>query len=81
MLFTDQHKWFFRSGQWCEGHVLSQEGWDKSGASFFGSKFAHAGVCIATFHCDGPPRTFLRRRRLSADAKNGTVTRPMKRGQ
>ncbi|HEY6968432.1 MAG TPA: penicillin acylase family protein [Candidatus Angelobacter sp.] len=37
MLFINPHQPFFGTGQWYEGHVHSQEGWDMSGASFFGS--------------------------------------------
>lgn len=37
MLFINPHQPFFGTGQWYEGHVHSDEGWDMSGASFFGS--------------------------------------------
>src|SRR5215510_11020238 len=37
MLFINPHQPFFGPGQWYEGHVHSNEGWDLSGASFFGS--------------------------------------------
>lgn len=37
MLFINPHQPFFGPGQWYEGHVHSEEGWDMSGASFFGS--------------------------------------------
>ena len=37
MLFINPHQPFFGPGQWYEGHVHSDEGWDMSGASFFGS--------------------------------------------
>ena len=37
MLFINPHQPFFGPGQWYEGHVHSDEGWDLSGASFFGS--------------------------------------------
>lgn len=37
MLFINPHQPFFGVGQWYEGHVHSAEGWDMSGASFFGS--------------------------------------------
>ncbi len=43
MLFVNPHQPFFGSGQWYEGHVHSQEGWDMSGASFFGSAFPTIG--------------------------------------
>jgi len=37
LLFINPHQPFFGPGQWYEGHVHSDEGWDMSGASFFGS--------------------------------------------
>ncbi|MEK6303259.1 MAG: acylase [Acidobacteriota bacterium] len=37
LLFINPHQPFFGSGQWYEGHVHSNEGWNLSGASFFGS--------------------------------------------
>jgi len=37
MLFINPHQPFFGPGQWYEGHVHSDEGWNLSGASFFGS--------------------------------------------
>ena len=37
MLFINPHQPFFGAGQWYEGHLHSQEGWDMSGASFFGA--------------------------------------------
>ena len=37
MLFINPHQPFFGPGQWYEGHVHSGEGWNMSGASFFGS--------------------------------------------
>jgi penicillin amidase len=37
MLFINPHQPFFGVGQWYEGHLHSGEGWDISGASFFGS--------------------------------------------
>ena len=43
MLFINPHQPFFGPGQWYEGHVHSQEGWDMSGASFFGSAFPTIG--------------------------------------
>jgi penicillin amidase len=36
-LFINPHQPFFGPGQWYEGHVHSDEGWDMTGASFFGS--------------------------------------------
>lgn len=43
MLFINPHQPFFGVGQWYEGHVHSDEGWDMSGASFFGSAFPTIG--------------------------------------
>lgn len=43
MLFINPHQPFFGVGQWYEGHVHSQEGWNMSGASFFGSAFPTIG--------------------------------------
>lgn len=43
MLFINPHQPFFGTGQWYEGHVHSDEGWDMSGASFFGSFFPTVG--------------------------------------
>ena len=43
MLFINPHQPFFGAGQWYEGHVHSDEGWDMSGASFFGSGFPTIG--------------------------------------
>jgi acyl-homoserine-lactone acylase len=43
MLFINPHQPFFGPGQWYEGHVHSDEGWDMSGASFFGSLFPTLG--------------------------------------
>ncbi|MGH9764880.1 MAG: penicillin acylase family protein, partial [Blastocatellia bacterium] len=37
LLFINPHQPFFGPGQWYEGQVHSDEGWDMSGASFFGS--------------------------------------------
>jgi penicillin amidase len=37
LLFINPHQPFFGAGQWYEGHVHSGEGWNLSGASFFGS--------------------------------------------
>lgn len=37
LLFINPHQPFFGPGQWYEGHIHSEEGWDLSGASFFGS--------------------------------------------
>ena len=36
MLFINPHQPFFGPGQWYEGHVISEEGWNLSGATFFG---------------------------------------------
>jgi acyl-homoserine-lactone acylase len=43
MLLINPHQPFFGPGQWYEGHVHSEEGWDMSGASFFGSPFPTLG--------------------------------------
>jgi len=43
MLFINPHQPFFGTGQWYEGHVHSDEGWNMSGASFFGSGFPTIG--------------------------------------
>ena len=43
MLFINPHQPFFGPGQWYEGHVHSDEGWNMSGASFFGSAFPTIG--------------------------------------
>ena len=37
LLFINPHQPFFGPGQWYEGHIHSDEGWNLSGASFFGS--------------------------------------------
>lgn len=43
MLFINPHQPFFGTGQWYEGHVHSQEGWNMAGASFFGSPLPTVG--------------------------------------
>ena len=43
MLFVNPHQPLFGPGQWYEGHVISEEGWNMSGASFFGSPFPTLG--------------------------------------
>jgi acyl-homoserine-lactone acylase len=43
LLFINPHQPFFGPGQWYEGHVHSGEGWDLSGASFFGSPYPSIG--------------------------------------
>lgn len=43
MLFINPHQPFFGPGQWYEGHVHSEQGWNLSGASFFGSGFPTIG--------------------------------------
>lgn len=43
MLFINPHQPFFGVGQWYEGHVSSAEGWNMSGASFYGSGFPTIG--------------------------------------
>jgi penicillin amidase len=37
LLFINPHQPFFGPGQWYEGHIHSDQGWNLSGASFFGS--------------------------------------------
>jgi penicillin amidase len=43
LLFINPHQPFFGPGQWYEGHLVSGEGWDLSGACFFGSPFPTIG--------------------------------------
>jgi penicillin amidase len=43
MLLINPHQPFFGLGQWWEGHVKSGEGWNMSGATFFGSPFPTLG--------------------------------------
>lgn len=43
MLLINPHQPFFGPGQWYEGHVHSDQGWNMSGASFFGSGFPTIG--------------------------------------
>lgn len=43
LLFINPHQPFFGPGQWYEGHVHSGEGWNLSGASFFGAPFPSLG--------------------------------------
>jgi penicillin amidase len=43
MLLINPHQPFFGPGQWYEGQVHSDEGWDMTGASFFGSGFPTIG--------------------------------------
>jgi penicillin amidase len=43
MLFINPHQPFFGVGQWYEGHLHSDQGWDISGASFFGFPFPTIG--------------------------------------
>lgn len=43
LLFINPHQPLFGSGQWYEGHLHSGEGWNMSGASFFGSGFPTIG--------------------------------------
>ena len=39
LMFINPHQPFFGPGQWYEGHVVSDEGWNLLGACFFGSPF------------------------------------------
>ncbi|MBK9314785.1 MAG: acylase [Acidobacteria bacterium] len=43
MLFINPHQPFFGPGQWIEGHIHSDEGWNLSGATFPGSPFPTIG--------------------------------------
>ncbi len=43
MLLINPHQPFFGPGQWIEGHVHSDSGWNLSGASFPGSPFPSLG--------------------------------------
>lgn len=43
MLFVNPHQPWFGYGQWYEGHLRSAEGWNFSGASFFGGPFPSIG--------------------------------------
>ena len=43
MLLINPHQPFFGPGQWYEGHVHSGQGWNMSGANFFGSGFPTIG--------------------------------------
>ncbi|HEU0183853.1 MAG TPA: acylase [Blastocatellia bacterium] len=43
MIFINPHQPFFGPGQWIEGHVHSDSGWNMSGATFPGSPFPALG--------------------------------------
>jgi penicillin amidase len=43
MLFINPHQPFFGPGQWIEGHIHSDTGWNLSGATFPGSPFPSIG--------------------------------------
>ncbi len=43
LLLINPHQPFFGPGQWYEGHVISGEGWNLSGACLFGSPFPTIG--------------------------------------
>jgi len=43
MLFVNPHQPFFGPGQWIEGHVHSDSGWNMAGATFPGSPFPSLG--------------------------------------
>jgi penicillin amidase len=43
LLFINPHQPFFGPGQWYEGHISSDEGWNLLGACFFGSPFPTLG--------------------------------------
>jgi acyl-homoserine-lactone acylase len=43
LMFINPHQPFFGPGQWYEGHLKSEEGWNLMGACFFGSPFPTIG--------------------------------------
>jgi penicillin amidase len=43
LMFINPHQPFFGPGQWYEGHLVSGEGWNLLGATFFGSPFPTIG--------------------------------------
>jgi acyl-homoserine lactone acylase PvdQ len=43
LMFINPHQPFFGPGQWYEGHLVSDEGWNLLGACFFGSPFPTLG--------------------------------------
>src|SRR5262249_1916078 len=43
MLFINPHQPFFGPGQWIEGHIHSDSGWNMSGATFPGSPYPTVG--------------------------------------
>jgi acyl-homoserine lactone acylase PvdQ len=43
LMFINPHQPFFGPGQWYEGHLVSDEGWNLLGATFFGSPFPTIG--------------------------------------
>jgi acyl-homoserine-lactone acylase len=43
LMFINPHQPFFGPGQWYEGHVTSDQGWNLLGACFFGSPFPSLG--------------------------------------
>jgi acyl-homoserine-lactone acylase len=43
LMFINPHQPFFGPGQWYEGHLVSDEGWDLLGATFFGSPYPTIG--------------------------------------
>jgi acyl-homoserine-lactone acylase len=43
LMFINPHQPFFGPGQWYEGHVVSDEGWNLLGACFFGSPYPSLG--------------------------------------
>lgn len=43
LLLINPHQPFFGPGQWYEGHLVSEEGWNLLGACFFGSPFPTLG--------------------------------------
>ncbi len=43
LMFINPHQPFFGPGQWYEGHLTSDQGWNLLGACFFGSPFPSLG--------------------------------------
>ncbi len=43
LMFINPHQPFFGPGQWYEGHLTSDQGWNLLGACFFGSPFPSIG--------------------------------------
>lgn len=72
MLLINPHQPFFGPFQWYEGHVHSEEGWNMSGASFYGSGFptiGHNDTCGWSHTVNDPDITDLWVEKFD-DAKN-----------